>query len=387
MADGRRVRTEYKTYNTELAYFPDNMLAPNDPIYRNEEVRAGDLLIKEGLISRLDIPGGYINMREPSYDKLTGYYFITDHLGSVRITCNSTRGEVEQNIEYLPSGSILKCTESNTVLQPNRFCGKEELTMHGYDMYDSKARFLTSKCLRFTSLDPLAEKYYSISPYAANNPVNMIDPDGRIITLPKGASTKNIYLVLGNLQKLTNDRLVYSTQKDGTIRIKVTSLGEGNKTAGTNLIRRLNSSDKTLTIDVQNSQGYFADGVGNKAKATNYTNAADGTGSDAIVSFDPTSNPSIMTKDTKTGNVSGKTRPNQIGLGHELIHAEHYMDGDYSPSTSTSTHTYKDASGNTVTQTYKTEELRTVGVAGTKKDDITENQLRKEQKQNSRGAY
>lgn len=80
-----------------------------------------------------------------------------------------------------------------------------------------------------------------------------------------------------------------------------------------------------------------------------------------------------MTKDPNTGNVSGKTRHNQIGLGHELIHAEHYMDGDYSPatSTSTSTHTYKDASGNTITQTYKTEELRTVGVAGTKKGDIT----------------
>ena len=46
------------------------------------------------------------------------------------------------------------------------------------------------------------------------------------------------------------------------------------------------------------------------------------------------------------------------------------MVGDYSPATSTSTHTYKDASGNIVTQTYKTEELRTVGIAGTKKDDI-----------------
>lgn len=147
-------------------------------------MREGGLLIKEGLISRLDIPGGYINMRDPSYDKQTGYYFITDHLGSVRITCNSTSGEVGQNIEYLPSGSILKCTESNTVLQPNRFCGKEELTMHGYNMYDSKARFLTSKCLRFTSLDPLAEKYYSISPYAycGNNPVNAVDLHGDSIT-------------------------------------------------------------------------------------------------------------------------------------------------------------------------------------------------------------
>jgi hypothetical protein len=32
----------------------------------------------------------------------------------------------------------------------------------------------------FTTVDPLAEKYYSISPYAycANNPINRIDPDG-----------------------------------------------------------------------------------------------------------------------------------------------------------------------------------------------------------------
>lgn len=34
---------------------------------------------------------------------------------------------------------------------------------------------------RFTTMDPLAEKYYSISPYAfcAGNPVNLVDPEGQ----------------------------------------------------------------------------------------------------------------------------------------------------------------------------------------------------------------
>jgi hypothetical protein len=36
------------------------------------------------------------------------------------------------------------------------------------------------RCARFTTPDPLAEKYYSSSPYAycANNPITRIDPDG-----------------------------------------------------------------------------------------------------------------------------------------------------------------------------------------------------------------
>ena len=51
----------------------------------------------------------------------------------------------------------------------------------GLDFYDYDARAFDPTLMRFTSRDPLAVKYFSVSPYAycANNPVLYVDPDGR----------------------------------------------------------------------------------------------------------------------------------------------------------------------------------------------------------------
>ena len=49
-------------------------------------------------------------------------------------------------------------------------------------MYDSEARWQYALIPRFSTMDQLAENYYHLSPYAycAGDPVNLVDPDGRI---------------------------------------------------------------------------------------------------------------------------------------------------------------------------------------------------------------
>jgi len=59
--------------------------------------------------------------------------------------------------------------------------------------YDFGERMYDADLGRFWSVDPLAKKFASLSPYAfvANNPLNYIDPDGRDIVVlndPKGAN-------------------------------------------------------------------------------------------------------------------------------------------------------------------------------------------------------
>ncbi len=63
-------------------------------------------------------------------------------------------------------------------MQQLRPC-KELPQFFGLDWYDSIARWQTTSGV-FTSPDPLAEKYYSVSPYAycKGDPVNRTDPDG-----------------------------------------------------------------------------------------------------------------------------------------------------------------------------------------------------------------
>jgi len=95
----------------------------------------------------------------------------------------------ENTYRYYLSGLPWKSnTGDNPSAQPYKAQSKEFIEMHGYDTYDFHARMYVPSFVRTTTMDPLAEMYYSISPYAwcLNNFVNAIDTDGRRVVFING---------------------------------------------------------------------------------------------------------------------------------------------------------------------------------------------------------
>jgi uncharacterized protein RhaS with RHS repeats len=90
--------------------------------------------------------------------------------------------------------------------------------MHQLNLYDYSARYYESAIGRFTSVDPLAEKYYSISPYAyvANNPLKFIDPDGKqgVIPTPYGPMPMPILPAAGAAATSTSGVMTLEQRSD-----------------------------------------------------------------------------------------------------------------------------------------------------------------------------
>ncbi|MEO1259045.1 MAG: RHS repeat-associated core domain-containing protein [Bacteroidota bacterium] len=113
-------------------------------------------------------------------------YTMQDHLGNSRVTfadlnSDNTVDETEilQENHYYPFGMNIEGSWSAGT-NKYQYNGKELNTDFGLDWNDYGARWYDAGLGRWTSIDPLATQYYSISPYCytANNPVRFIDPDG-----------------------------------------------------------------------------------------------------------------------------------------------------------------------------------------------------------------
>ncbi|MGB1207489.1 MAG: RHS repeat-associated core domain-containing protein [Chitinophagales bacterium] len=104
--------------------------------------------------------------------------------------------------------------------QAYKYNGKEEL-LEG--IYDYGARMYDPATARWGSVDPLAEKYTSISPFAytLNNPIVFIDPDGKEVEL--AATKKERKQVAKALNKGLGGKYKAKFDKNGKLTLKKTS--------------------------------------------------------------------------------------------------------------------------------------------------------------------
>ena len=116
-------------------------------------------------------------------DGIRDLWYAKDYLGNVRTVVDLDSGILEEN-DYLPFGTrIQDNTQARMDSNRWRYAGKEELSplvSENCHLIDFGARAYDPWSARWTSIDPMAQKYAGMSPYnyCAGNPVMMIDPDG-----------------------------------------------------------------------------------------------------------------------------------------------------------------------------------------------------------------
>ena len=106
------------------------------------------------------------------------YYYVKDHLGSIRITIDEA-GNVVNAQDYYSFGGILRSYETGGLIgERYKFTGKERDTETNYDYFG--ARYYDSELGRFLTTDPHSDSYPNLSPYVycGNNPLGYIDPTG-----------------------------------------------------------------------------------------------------------------------------------------------------------------------------------------------------------------
>ncbi|MCQ2114994.1 MAG: RHS repeat-associated core domain-containing protein, partial [Bacteroidales bacterium] len=119
-------------------------------------------------------------------DGILDLWYAKDYLGNARSVIDLASGVIEEN-DYLPFGTRIQ-DDNQTTLSDNRwrYANKEEqasLVGGSCNLIDFGARNYDPWSARWTSIDPMAEKFVGMSPYnyCAGNPVMLVDPDGACV--------------------------------------------------------------------------------------------------------------------------------------------------------------------------------------------------------------
>ncbi|MDO4200498.1 MAG: RHS repeat-associated core domain-containing protein, partial [Clostridia bacterium] len=314
-ADGRKLRVQYLLNNFAIfdgeeaedggedgvEMMPFSLASTNDFVvgggsHNDLEEAVTTLMVRDycgnkeyrnGVLDRIHNDYGY--WHDGGY-----FFYVKDNRGDVRVVLDQNNQPVELN-SYYPYGSLMAATTAEGV-QSRKYGTKELDRENGLDWYDSQARMYDPMIGRTTSLDPKAEKYYSISPYAwcANNPINNIDLNGDTIIF-KENQTIFYYMKVGdsygfydaNGKKYDGKNSFVSELTNALQSIK-------DKEVGNSLIEAVNGSSFNVQIATGGHNSTLPDG---SAVLWNPKNESGGI------------------------DVLGKVkRPAYIGLAHELAH-------------------------------------------------------------------
>ena len=159
----------------------------------------GDHSVPEGWVQRPkfndkgDVPGPPIQWQkpedpdnaQPGYGYVPAdttntediFFYHSDHLGSTSYITDA-KANITQFDAYLPYGELLVDEHSSTEEMPYKFNGKEFDQETG--LYYYGARYMNPRTSLWYGVDPLAEKYPSVSSliYCFDNPIKFIDPEG-----------------------------------------------------------------------------------------------------------------------------------------------------------------------------------------------------------------
>ena len=122
------------------------------------------------------------------------YWYHPDHLGSSS-WITYTDGEAVQHLHYLPWGENFVDQQNTSFSSMYTFSAKEKDAETGYSYFGS--RYYSSDLSIWLSVDPMSDKYPSLSSYTycANNPIKLVDPNGEELWKPEITGTGDIRLL------------------------------------------------------------------------------------------------------------------------------------------------------------------------------------------------
>ncbi|MDH6353687.1 RHS repeat-associated protein [Dysgonomonas sp. PH5-45] len=253
------------------------------------------------------------------------YFYHGDHLSSTTITTDAN-GDMAQSIQYTAFGEVfIEERYNNTWKTPFLFNVKELDDETG--LYYYGARYYDPHTSLWLSVDPLAEKYPGVSPYAycKNNPVNRIDPDGEddyfvhpngkikqvekdgehtvVLVNKKGESTGMAHNIGDNV-KLVNGKgktqgLIINDQVKAHDAFKGIAEHTSVEYAKIEYNETATDTDKTLL---------YTNGIGNEVSATTMAKAIEYNGLGIVTTIDH-SHPNGLAEPSGYDRISGEIIP------------------------------------------------------------------------------